>query len=450
MTRRTKAGSRAASLSTMSDIQLSLKATKKTKTIFILTYTNQEFTTKHKQYPDRVDIGRPKIKELDEKQSLAHPIDIEARLLLANNRISDRLYNNSSLLFSLKYSIRTQRSVCLMTTIWPLPRIDIQDLSQIDEQRPTALLTNERSWSRVSSLINLPLVIQAEPPNADLNLLRQLSEGLPEQVEVIYAVGGGLVADIGKYIGQMRDIPVVIIPTALSVDGFFTPLAAVREAGSVHYVDTKPAERLIIDWDVIKDAPRRLRGAAIVELLTIVTGLLDWRYAADRNKNTASTRYLPWAASLMAGIAQQAFKIAEGVGEGRIESLSTLLDLICTEVRLTNQLGHTRPQEGSEQYFAYAIEPKVSRGRGVPYADLVGPGILIAAALHGQDVNPIRETLLSAGTRLSELEPDDIIDTLHELPDYVVKHNLPYSILNELEITTERARELLSITKLDR
>ena len=56
----------------------------------------------------------------------------------------------------------------------------------------------------------------------------------------------------------------------------------------------------------------------------------------------------------MAGIAQQAFKIAAGVGRGNVESLRNLLDLLCMEVQLTNQMGHNRPQEGSEQYFAYA------------------------------------------------------------------------------------------------
>src|SRR5690606_1117079 len=131
--------------------------------------------------------------------------------------------------------------------------------------------------------------------------------------------------------------------------------AAVREEGTVRYVTTGPAERIIIDWDIIREAPANIRGSAIVELLTIVTGLLDWRYAHDRNRTTPETRYLPWSAGLMAGIAQQAFRIANGVGSGNVDALRNLLDLICMEVQLTNQLGHNRPQEGSEQYFAYAV-----------------------------------------------------------------------------------------------
>lgn len=336
-----------------------------------------------------------------------------------------------------------------MTTIWPLPQIDTQGLSAINETRPTALLTGRRSWDTVGSLIELPLVVQAEPYNTEISFLDELAEGLPPQVEVIYGVGGGLVCDAAKYIGWKNNLPVIIVPTALSVDGFFTALVAVRKEGTVGYQVTGPVDKVIIDWDVVSSAPTNLRGTGIVEILSIVTGLLDWRYAAEHNRTTPETRFQPWAASLAAGIAQQAFKIAKGVGEGRVDALKNLLDLICMEVQLTNLLGHNRPQEGSEQYFAYAIEPKVARGRGIPYADLVGPGILLSAALHNQDIMPIRQTLTSAGVRLGQLRPDDIIETLKILPAYVNEHNLPYSILHDLDLTSERVNELIATTGLD-
>jgi glycerol-1-phosphate dehydrogenase [NAD(P)+] len=336
-----------------------------------------------------------------------------------------------------------------MSTIWPLPKIEFQELSSIKESRPTALLTSGPAWEAVGSQLDLPLVVQAEPHKADYSFFKDLAENIPPQVEVVYGVGGGLASDAAKYIGRTRQIPTVVIPTALSVDGFFTAIVAVREEGTVRYVETGPSDRLIIDWEVVRNAPPNIRGTGIVELLSIVTGLLDWRYAAERNRNTPDTRFLPWAAGLAAGIAQQAFKIARGVGSGDVDALTNLLDLMCMEVRLTNQLGHNRPQEGSEQFFAYAIEPRTASGRGVPYADLVGPGILIAAALHGQDIAPVRDTIASAGVRLGQLRPDDIVDTLEILPQYVVEHNLPYSILNDFDPTQETIQELLQTTGLD-
>jgi glycerol-1-phosphate dehydrogenase [NAD(P)+] len=332
--------------------------------------------------------------------------------------------------------------------IWNLPRIELRELSTVKETRTTAILTGNRAWAAVGPLLSLPVAVQAEPPTADVAYMDSLVAGVPEQVEVIYGVGGGLVADVAKYVGWKKQLPVVIIPTALSVDGFFTALVAGRAEGTVRYFTTGPAEKVIIDMDVISTAPAHIRGTGIVEILSMTTGLLDWKYAAERKRNTPLERFQPWAASIAAGIAQQAYKIAADVGAGKTDALRNLLDLICVEVQLTNQLGHNRPQEGSEQYFAYAIEPKVARNSGVPYADLVGPGILVAASLHQQNVAPIRDTLLSAGVRLNRLKREDIIDTLKMFPEYAIKYGLPYSILHENTLSDAQTQKLIAETGL--
>ncbi len=335
-----------------------------------------------------------------------------------------------------------------MSIIWNVPPQEFRDLVSIKESRPAALLTGKRSWGAVSTVLDLPVVVQAEPERLDIDYLDMLADGLPAEAKVVYGVGAGLVADASKYVGWKRGLPVVLVPTALSQDGFFTSLVSARVKGTVNYVTTGPADQIIIDWNVIRMAPPAVRGAGIVELLTIVTGLLDWKYAAEQNKTTPDTRYQAWAAGVMAGIAQQAFKIAEGVGKGRVDALRNLLDLMVLEVQITNQLGHNRPQEGSEQFFAYAVEQKVRSPRPLPYADRVGPGLLIASYLHGQNADPIRATLEAAGIRLNQLAPAVVEDTLKTLRDYVVKHDLPFSIAHDLDLDAERIAEIMTTTGL--
>jgi hypothetical protein len=50
---------------------------------------------------------------------------------------------------------------------------------------------------------------------------------------------------------------------------------------------------------------------------------------------------------------------------------------------------------------------------------------------------------------LGQLRPDDIVDTIKLLPQYVVEHDLPYSILNELDTSSEEVQQLLAQTGLD-
>jgi glycerol-1-phosphate dehydrogenase [NAD(P)+] len=336
----------------------------------------------------------------------------------------------------------------LLQPIWNLPRVELTSLAQIKEDRPAAVITGKRTWNIVGSLLKLPIVVQAEPVTAEYSYLEGLASQLPPQVRVVYGVGGGLVADVAKYVAWKHNLPCVLIPTALSVDGFFTALVAARKDGTVKYQDTGPAERVIVDMEIISTAPSFLRGTGITEILSMTTGLLDWKFAAERKRNKPEERFQQWAASVAAAVAQQAYKIAPGVGEGRPEALRNLLDLICVEVQLTNQLGHNRPQEGCEQYFAYAVEPHVARGAGVPFADLLGPGIVIAAALHRQNVTPIRETLLSAGVRLDQIPKAEVLKTLNHLPTYVREHDLSYSIVHETDFSSAATLELLQTTQL--
>lgn len=334
-----------------------------------------------------------------------------------------------------------------MTTFYPLPRMEIHSLRELKEERPIAVITGQRSWEAVKSLVRLPIVVQAEPESAAIEYLDELADNLPDEVEAVYGFGGGLVCDVAKYVGWKKGLPVVVAPTVLSVDGFFTALVAARKGDVVEYVTTGPVERLIFDWDVIQAAPRRYRTAAVLELLTMVSGILDWRYAASKGKNTHATRYQEWAGSIAAGITQQVFRIAADIGKSEKEALRSLLDLVAMEVQLTNQLGHNRPQEGSEQYFAYAIEPKLG-DQNVSYADMVGPGILISTVMHGQDPAGIRQTLLTIGVQLDELPADKMIETLVELKGYVHEHNLPFGIAHDLDIDEAKAKEILQKAQL--
>lgn len=339
-----------------------------------------------------------------------------------------------------------------MTTIWHLPRIELLDLSKFREQRPVALLTGKRSWQAVNTMVRLPVVVQAEPESLDRDYLDDLVGGLPKQVTAIYAVGGGVVADAAKYMGYKAKLPVVLIPTALSVDGFFTASASLRENnGAGFYVETGPAERVLIDWDVISAAPKHLRGAGIVELLSITTGILDWKYAAEKGKNSPEERFQEWAARLAAGIGSRAYAIAQGIGDGKTAALRELLDLICMEVRLTTQLGHTRPQEGAEQFFAQAMQIRLARRSRLSYAELLGPGILLSMVMHGQDAKNIaliRQVMESAGVRLNQLDGQDIFETVVSLPAFVKKNDAPFGILNDIDLSAEKARQVISAAGL--
>ena len=318
-----------------------------------------------------------------------------------------------------------------------LPCIELIPLDEIVEPDPVVLVTTPGAWETVASdlrALNIALRMDAREATMShwMTLTADLLAKLPSyQVPMtVYAVGGGLAADTAKYLAHHTKLPLACLPTALSVDAFLSSTSGARHNGCVQYVDTKAPDRLVVDFDVIAAAPPHLCAAGICEILSIYTGLWDWEYAEEQGENPPEMALAPWAADAAEAILQGALDCAPAAGEGDPDGLKQLLDCMAMEVQLCNQLGHSRPKEGSEHYFAYAVENHLSTGRS--HAELVAPGILVIAKKQDQDIEEIRYALESCHIPLNVIPKNIVKTTLRELPDYVRKHELPYGIAHEL------------------
>lgn len=327
-----------------------------------------------------------------------------------------------------------------MSTIWPLPKITFSALNQVEEKRPVALITNDAAWSQVGHLLDLPVVVQAEPVDTSDDLLDYLAHNLPSQAEVVYAVGNGVPVAVGKVVAHANQKPLVVVPLAFESDTLFESFAETLNNGLVKRIDTGAASEVVVDWDVIQAAPMHERGAGIVDILAIVTALLDWRYAAKHNRTADARKFSAWGAGVAAGLASQAIKSAKDIGTGDVEGLRTLIDLMMVSVQLSHQLGHDRHEEGTEHYFAMSLK---NQGSTVEHAEAVGPGILLAYALHGQDPSPLRDALLNAGVRLDQVRTADAQLALNDLPNFCTVNDLPFGIAHEIDPLSDKTKAAL-------
>jgi glycerol-1-phosphate dehydrogenase [NAD(P)+] len=328
--------------------------------------------------------------------------------------------------------------------VWPLPRISFRELNSVKESRPAALLTQSSVWANLSQSLQLPLVIQAEPNRANRDFFEYLGANLPSPVQVVYAVGDGLLIDAAKVVAHHNHKPLVIVPTAISSDAPFTWMATARDNDQPIEIVTGSAEEVVIDLKLIQAAPVMQRAVGIADVLSIVTALRDWSYADQKGHTTPDTRIVQWATGIAASLAAQAIKSAPALGKGEPDALRTLIDLICMTVQLDSQLGHRRASRGVEHIFADAVKTEST----VSHAERVGPGILLASALYGKDCASMRAALEAAGVRLDQIKRQDVQAALNTLPDYARQRSLPYSMLNDLQSNSDALAQALSKSTL--
>jgi glycerol dehydrogenase-like iron-containing ADH family enzyme len=333
-------------------------------------------------------------------------------------------------------------------TVWPLPRITFRALSSVAESRPAALITQPEFWAPVSAAMPLPIVIQAEPEALSRELFEHLAENLPTPVEVIYAVGEGVPFEAARFVASRVHKPLVIVPTILSTSRAFVPDSALSENGTLTNLDTGPATEVIIDLDVLKNAPAHRRAGALVDAIAVITALMDWEHSEQTGKTTPTTRYLPWAAGAAAAYAGQALKIAGPLGQGDSDALHNLVDLLALIVGLDNQLGHRRASHGTEHLFAESAA-QLPGAAGTTPAERLGPGILLAAALYKKNSAALRTAIEMSGVRLNQLRPEDVRATFMSLPDYARKRGVAGGMLDGATSFSDDLVEALAHSTLE-
>ncbi len=165
-------------------------------------------------------------------------------------------------------------------------------------------------------------------------------------------VGGGMALDHAKYSAWRLGLPLVLMPSVLSVDASYTRAVGVREDGRVKYVGNAGLvlTAILIDYDLIQSAPKILNTAGAGDILSCFTGLWDWRESARLLGEEIDEAIVAQTQSACLD------RLYGGATELRDQSeagLCLLSELFAEEVRLCEQWGNARAEEGSEHSLAY-------------------------------------------------------------------------------------------------
>lgn len=277
---------------------------------------------------------------------------------------------------------------------------------------PYLIAANDPPWSAIAADVPAPTTVVAAHDMELAKLDRDVDATADDGAEVIVGFGGGTALDTAKYLAWKRGLPLVQIPTITSVDAGFTDAIGIRDHGRVRYVGTIEPEEVVLDIDLIRSAPPRLNRAGIGDILSCHTGLHDWRAA------TAAGEGVAWdddAAELGEALLDELDARLADVAAVTPDGIRFLADAYRRIGAACATLGHSRFEEGSEHFWAYAYE----HATGVHHVHGELISFAVVALAHVQDNDPefARRIVAAAGVRA---HPDDLGITRAQFVDNLV------------------------------
>ena len=97
--------------------------------------------------------------------------------------------------------------------------------------------------------------------------------------DCLVACGSGSLHDITRYCAHEHNIDFISFPTAPSVDGFVSSVAAMTFGGRKVSFESASPVALFADERVLADSPARLTASGVGDILGKYTALFDWKIA---------------------------------------------------------------------------------------------------------------------------------------------------------------------------
>jgi len=320
-----------------------------------------------------------------------------------------------------------------------LPTIEWLDLQQYKDNRNAVLFTNPSAEKESNShLGGLNIINKIYIQTADKMSIEKLAK---KQVpaEVAYAVGGGRTIDVARFLAKEWGLEIICIPTIISSDAFLVDCTGLRENGCVTYAPSKKADKVLLDWELLQKTPLKYHLSGCGDVLSIYTGLYDWKYANKQGVARPDESYSPSVATIAKGILDSLLLDTKEIKNGTKKGMETIVTCLGMEVTLCNFYGNSRPEEGGEHFFTYCIENKVPH---FLHGEMVSFGVLITASIQNQDWEKIKSFLGDVGLNYipDGLTKAAVVNTLRELPGYVSNHKLRYSVYNNFNYKKNKAR----------
>lgn len=170
--------------------------------------------------------------------------------------------------------------------------------------------------------------------------------------DLVIAVGSGVINDIGKILSSVSKTPYFIVGTAPSMDGYASATSSMAMDGVKVSLNSKCAEVIIGDIDVLKNAPLKMLKSGVGDMLAKYVSIAEWRISNEINGEYYCERVASLIRKAVKEIVDNASKLIKR-DEKAVQSVFEGLILGGIAMAFA---GVSRPASGVEHYISHILD----------------------------------------------------------------------------------------------
>ena len=272
-----------------------------------------------------------------------------------------------------------------------------------------------------------------------------------ERPDVLIACGSGSVHDITRYVAHERGLPFLSYPTAASVDGFVSGVAAMTWHGQKLTFPSSPPAASFANPAVFASAPARLTASGVGDVLGKYTSLFDWRVGQILTGEALCEELVSLETEAIEALAEAIGDRARIGEEAYCTKVMNALQISGLAIQLS---GNSRPASGAEHHMSHLWEMhRLNETNDGLHGEQVAVGLLAVVRTYHR--------ALSEGPdyqKIAAIDPVRVMDraalepVFRDLTDGILRENLPdgtpsSSSLTRIRLTADTDRALREAEK---
>lgn len=225
--------------------------------------------------------------------------------------------------------------------------------------------------------VDKEIILSPNGLHADKRAVASAMAQIPESCDYLIAIGSGTIHDITRFCAYKRGIDFVSCPTAASVDGFCSSVAAMTWDGFKKTFEAAAPKIVIADLNIISNAPMFLTKSGFGDMVGKFIALADWKISHI----LTNEYFCPIIHDMTLDAAKVVTKSTFAIKSGDMSAFENLTYGLLMSGLAMQLLGNSRCASGAEHHISHLIEMQ-PEGLNIKsdalHGEKVGVGTLLA------------------------------------------------------------------------